>query len=93
MWHDGARMNLRTHAGCMLNNGNRVGSLLLFTTSCPNRQDTGWWLDPDDWKRVKFPVDDGVKFTIRSQMAGGRAVFFVPEFFKNNNHIIRIMDY
>ena len=59
---------------------------------CHNGLNQAWIIDQQEAQWPKQPIDDGVKFQIRSKMAGGKALFY-HEKTNEDQYIVRIQDH
>jgi len=91
-WFNGSRRNLRNLKNmCFdIRGGNRSNNYIIWH-NCHNGMNQAWWLDTQLWYKRSHPLSDGVRFQIRSRLAGNRAVYY-DNHIGANHYQLRIRD-
>jgi hypothetical protein len=76
-WHEGSRRNIRHNQGrCLdVHGGSNTHNRHVIWWNCHNGLNQGWTVDQNGPQYNKHPIADGIKFQIRSKMAGNRAIY------------------
>jgi hypothetical protein len=76
-WHEGSRRNIRTNRKRCLDvqSGSDTHMRHIIFYNCHNGLNQGWWIDQSGAQFRKQPFSNGIKFQIRSRMAGNRALY------------------
>jgi len=92
-WHTGNRRNIRNNAGyCLDVDGqHNVHNRHIIFWECHDGANQGWWLDTKDVYYHKYPLNDNVKFQIKTKGVGNRALFY-HEHIGSNQYLLRVRD-
>jgi hypothetical protein len=94
-WFNGSRRNIRSAENrCLdVHGGHDSHNRHIIYWNCHNGRNQAWWLDQTGALVRKHPYNDGVRFQIRSRMAGGRALYHHYQHIGGHQYRLRIRDH
>ena len=92
-WYSGQFQNIRNNGDkCLDVYGNQdTDDNHVIYWNCHNGLNQAWRIDQKEKRWPKQPLEDGVKFQLRSRMDGGRALYYAEEI-TPGQHRLRIRD-